>query len=206
LYPLREWSHAVGQAAIGGYVYRGPVAELQGKYFYADFVASRIWMLDFDRNTDPATFYGTNGILTDITSLWSALVIDPLDVNYRGDTNIATLNGIDHVVSFGEDNLGNLYVVDFGYGASFAGQYTANAGEIFKLVPGPAPGPPLYWTNQGTNLTFSWPGSFKLQAQTNSAGAGLGSNWIDYAGGGFSPVSVPLDTNANSAFFRLISK
>jgi hypothetical protein len=203
---LREYSHSVGQAAIGGYVYHGPVPELQGKYFYADFVAGRIWMLDFDRNTDPATFHGTNGTLTDITGLWNTLVIDPLDVNYRGDTNIATLNGIDHVVSFGEDNQGNLYVVDFGYGSGFTGQYTANAGEIFKLVPGPAPGPPLYWSNHGTNLTFSWPGSFKLQAQTNSVDVGLGSNWSDYPGGAFSPVSVPVDATASTVFFRLTSK
>jgi hypothetical protein len=207
LYPLREFPHtANGNAVIGGYVYRGPIPELQGKYFYADFVVGRIWMLDFDRDTDPATFHGTNGTLIDVTSLWSALVIDPTDINYRGDTNISTLAGLDHVVSFGEDNLGNLYVVDFGYGAGFNGQYTANAGELFKLVPGPPPGPPLYWTNTGGGLRFSWPGSFKLQAQTNAAGAGLGTNWADYPNGGTTPVTVPMNPTAQGVFFRLVAK
>ena len=41
LYPLREYSHSIGQAAIGGYVYHGPIPELQGKYFYSDFAAGK---------------------------------------------------------------------------------------------------------------------------------------------------------------------
>lgn len=202
-YPLREYSHVGSSgAAIGGYVYRGPIPELQGKYFYADFVFSRIWMLDFDRNTDPATFKGTNGTLTDITSLWNALIIDPTLASYKGDTNITTLGGLDHIVSFGEDNEGNLYVVDFGFGSGFSGQYTANAGEIFKLVPG---GIPLNWTNTGSGLRFSWSGGFKLQAQTNSLNVGLRTNWADYPGGGTSPVTVPIDAAQGTVFFRLIS-
>src|SRR5262249_13736952 len=73
-YPLREWSHTSvsgAGAAIGGYVYRGPIPELQGKYFFADFTTNKVWMLSFDRNTDPNTFKGTNGTLTDVTTLWN---------------------------------------------------------------------------------------------------------------------------------------
>ena len=201
-FPLREYSHTVGQAAIGGYVYRGPIPELQGKYFYADFVTAKVWMLDFDRNTSPAIFGGTNGILTDVTALWNSLIIDPAVPSYRGDNNVATINGLDHVVSFGEDNLGNLYVVDFGYGAGFNGQYTASAGEIFKLVPDPV----LNWTNTGGALQFSWPAGFKLQAQTNSLGVGLRTNWSDYPGGGTSPLSLPVDPLQDAVFFRLGAK
>ncbi len=208
LYPLQEWPHtnSTGAASIGGYVYRGPIPELQGKYFYADFVASRVWMLDFDRNTDPSTFFGTNGTVTDVTALWDSLVVDPTDPNYRGDENLSTLNGLDHIVSFGEDNLGNLYVVDMGYGTGFSGEYTANAGEIFELVPGPVPGPPLNWTNTDTSVVFSWPGSFKLQSQTNDLATGLGTNWGDYPGGASSPVTVPVDSAQGTVFFRLLSK
>src|SRR5262249_36867359 len=62
-FPLRQFGHlAAGGAAIGGYVYRGPIPELQGKYFFADFVNCRIWMLDFDRNTDPTNYNGVNGM------------------------------------------------------------------------------------------------------------------------------------------------
>ncbi len=196
LFPLREWTHGVGFAAIGGYVYRGPIPELKGKYFYSDFVTGRIWMLDFDRNADPSTFHGTNGVLKDVTLLWSQKIIDQAVTNYTGDINLNTLSGLDHIVSFGEDNLGNLYLVDFGYGSSFDGQYTANAGEIFEVVPDPA----LTWTNLGSSVTFSWAGTYKLQAQTNTAGA----NWFDYPGGTNSPVTVPFDGAQSTVLFRLV--
>jgi hypothetical protein len=203
LFPLQEFIHnSTGNAVIGGYVYRGPITELQGKYFYTEYVTNRIWMLDFDRNTDPSTFHSTNGILTDVTTLWSSLIIDTNVSSYRGDTNVSTINGLDHVVSFGEDNEGNLYLVDFGFGAGFQGQYTANAGEIFKLVPNPA----IIWTNTGTALQFSWPAGFKLQAQTNSLNVGIRTNWIDYPGGGTSPITVPIDVLQDTVFFRLSAK
>jgi hypothetical protein len=201
-YPIREYSHSIGLAAIGGYVYHGPIPELQGKYFYSDFVTGRLWMLDFDRNTPSGAFGATNGVLTDVTALWNSLVVDPLNPSYVGDTNIATLGGLDHVVSFGEDNSGNLYVVDFGFGSGFSGQYTANAGEIFKLVPGTA----LYWTNTETNLTLWWPGNFKVQSQTNSLDAGLSTNWVDYPAGGASPLTIPIDMARDTVFFRLAPK
>ena len=201
LFPIQTYSHSVGQAAIGGYVYHGPIPELQGKYFFADFVAGRIWMLDFNRDTDPAIFHGTNGILTEVTTNWNSLVIDPASPNYKGDTNLATLGGLDHVVSFGEDNAGNLYLVDFGYGTGFAGQYTAGAGELFELVPGTK----LNWAKTLTGIQFWWPGSFKLQVQTNSFASGPGSNWSDYPGGVTSPITVPIDTQSGTVFFRLIS-
>jgi glucose/arabinose dehydrogenase len=201
--PVREHSHAIGDCAIGGYVYRGPIPELQGKYFYADFVAGRIWMLDFNRDTPPSTFNGSTGTITEMTGLWSTMIVDPLDPTYAGDTNINTQRGIDHVVSFGEDNAGNLYVVDFGFGAAFNGQYTANAGEIFKLVTGAAP-PVLNVTTNGSGLQFSWTGTFHLQYQTNGPGLGLGTNWINYPGGGSNPVTVPFNLNLGSSFFRLV--
>jgi glucose/arabinose dehydrogenase len=34
--PIAEYDHSVGEAVIGGYVYRGAIAELQGKYVFAD--------------------------------------------------------------------------------------------------------------------------------------------------------------------------
>jgi hypothetical protein len=64
-------------------------------------------MLNFDRDTNPSTFKGTNGILTDVTSLWNSLIIVPAVPGYR-DNSLSTINGLDHIVSFGEDNQGNL--------------------------------------------------------------------------------------------------
>jgi hypothetical protein len=137
LSPIRTYSHGVGLAVMGGYVYRGPIAELQGKYFYGDFVRSKFFQLDFDRNQTPN---GANGTLTDVSTLWQSLVYDPIDPTYLPSSSITDLAGLDHIVSYGEDNAGNLYLVDFGNQSgsqgSFDGQYpAAGLGEIFRLVP-----------------------------------------------------------------------
>lgn len=34
--PIAEYDHSVGEAVIGGYLYRGGIAQLQGKYIFAD--------------------------------------------------------------------------------------------------------------------------------------------------------------------------
>jgi hypothetical protein len=135
--------------------------------------------------------------------LWNTRILDASNSTYRGDVTVATLAGLDHIVSFGEDNDGNLYLVDFGWGAGFSGQYTANGGELFKVVPDPT----LVWTNSDTEMQISWDNSaFKLQVQTNSLATGLGTNWVSYPGGGTSPVTVPIDANAEVIFFRLTAK
>jgi hypothetical protein len=209
--PIQTWHHVsngTGDCAIGGYVYRGPIPELQGKYFFSDFVQAKLYMLDFDRNTSPAAYTGSNGTLTDVTLLWNELVVDTTSNTYRGDTNIGAITGLDRVVSFGEDNDGNMYLVDFD-AAAFSGtsidpQYQANTGEIFKLVPGPVPPPALNATPSTTNITFTWTGPlFKLQSQTN----GLDPNsWTDYPTGTTNPVMVPFDGAQSSVYFRLHSK
>jgi hypothetical protein len=141
LEPLQQFMHdGGGEAVIGGYVYRGPVAELQGKFFYSDFVttgnANQIWMLEFGRNTPVANYNGNNGTRTDVSALWQSLVFDPTDPSYGPNSTTGSSAGLDHIVSFGEDNAGNLYLVDFGNGAGFNGQYpAAGLGEIFRIVP-----------------------------------------------------------------------
>jgi hypothetical protein len=141
LNPLQQKSHASGdQAWIGGYVYRGPVAELQGRYFFSEFVTQKVYQLQFDRNTPAASFNGANGTRTDVTNLWNALVMDPTDPTYLPSTSATDMAGLDHLVSFGEDNAGNLYLVDFGNRSpsqsSFNGQYpNAGLGEIFRVTP-----------------------------------------------------------------------
>lgn len=89
-----------GNAVTGGVVYRGPVPELQGLYIFGDYVSSRIWAFD------PADPYGT------IMDLTSVLAPPP------GQGEIGS------IVAFGEDAVGNVYIVD-------------NGGEIFKIVPEP---------------------------------------------------------------------
>jgi Concanavalin A-like lectin/glucanases superfamily len=77
--------------------------------------------------------------------------------------------------------------------------------DLLNYVPVP-PGtvPILNYTNVGGGqLQFSWTGSGILQSQTNSLSAGLGTNWVDYPGGGTSPVTVPVDASQGSVFFRV---
>jgi glucose/arabinose dehydrogenase len=104
----------VGIAITGGYVYRGPVTQLVGRYFFADFGTAHLWSLVWD-GTAPSLANGTNFIgLTD----------------HSGDPVFAPdVGAISSISSFGEDAAGNLYILDLD-------------GEIFRL-PEPAGALPL---------------------------------------------------------------
>jgi glucose/arabinose dehydrogenase len=88
--PIYFYDHTVGQAIIGGYVYRGMSNGLQGQYFFADEVAGKIFTLRFN---------GTSWVATERTS---QIVTDAGVINNPS--------------SFGEDGRGNLYMVDIGAG------------------------------------------------------------------------------------------
>jgi len=125
LNPIYDATHAEGVTSIvGGYVYRGPVSALQGQYFFADTVSHQIWSATFDRDTDPSAFDGANMTgLTDRTGALHALIP-------------AGGGPIDNIVSFGEDNTGNLYIIDYGDGdAGF--RPTAGTGQVFVIQPLP---------------------------------------------------------------------
>ncbi len=44
--PLLDYPRSDGQSVTGGYVYGGPIVELQGKYIYGDFANGKIWAVD----------------------------------------------------------------------------------------------------------------------------------------------------------------
>src|SRR5262249_30677801 len=85
---IYSYNHTVGNSITGGYVYRGEAEALQGQYFFADFIAGKVFTLQHTGSTWTAT---------DRTS---QLVIDH--------------GSITNPSSFGEDARGNLYLVDFG--------------------------------------------------------------------------------------------
>lgn len=101
-----------GFSVTGGTVYRGPIPELVGRYFFADFFTARLWSFRPDGD-DPTLFDGTN--YTDFVDHST----DPRFVPDEGS--------IDGVSSFGEDAAGRLYVLDL------------QDGEVF-LVPEPTAG------------------------------------------------------------------
>ena len=101
---LRGSGSTEGRSVTGGYVYRGPIPELQGVYFFGDFVNQRIWSFNFD-GSDPDLFNGSN--ITNFTD-WTDLIT----------TDIGTINNIS---SFGENvDTGEAFIVDYG-------------GEIFRV-------------------------------------------------------------------------
>lgn len=94
----------VGNAVTGGYVYRGPEAEFYGRYFFSDHVSGGIHSLRFD-GAAPADHDGTN---------YTELTDHSAEPRFLPD-----LGSIDGVSSFGEDGLGNLYVIDLADGEIF---------------------------------------------------------------------------------------
>lgn len=121
--PIYEYNHGSGEfqgrSVTGGYVYRGPIAALQGHYFFADYVSRRLFSFRFN-GADSADFNGTN--VTDLID-WTLIATDGSGNNIRRNWS-----------SFGEDALGNLYLVD-------------HAGSIFRIAAGaiPEPASALLW-------------------------------------------------------------
>ena len=78
-----------GVSVTGGYVYRGPIKSLQGKYFFADYANHRIWSLKVK-----------NGNMEQFED-WS-------DAFKHSGKKIKSIS------SFGEDLKGNLLIISYG--------------------------------------------------------------------------------------------
>jgi hypothetical protein len=106
--PVSQYLHGSGEkqgnTIIGGYVYRGPITSLAGLYVFADYINGHIWTL-------PAASLVQG-------SLFPAGSYERRNLDFTPDAGT-----IDQIVSFGEDDAGNLYIVDI-------------TGEIFEVVPG----------------------------------------------------------------------
>jgi glucose/arabinose dehydrogenase len=96
--PVLEYSHSVGNAITGGYVYRGTAlgATYGGRYFFGDFGTGRVWSL---RMTT-----GANGVpfATDV-------------VEHTAELGGAATVG--NISSFGLDANRELYIVSYSRGA-----------------------------------------------------------------------------------------
>ncbi len=96
LMPIVEHDHANFRSITGGFIYRGTrLKELQGSYIYGDYDTGRIWMFRYDRQKKT---------VSDHRELYKS--------NLR-------------LVGFGEDNAGELYLLDH------------MGGRISRLVPNP---------------------------------------------------------------------
>lgn len=97
LAPEAEYLHGTGprqgNSITGGYVYRGPVEALQGQYFFGDFVTGNLWSI-LVRDISLNTIGSDQFILR------------------RADFT-PNQGAIGNIASFGVDQAGNLYIVDF---------------------------------------------------------------------------------------------
>ncbi|MFL7794608.1 MAG: PQQ-dependent sugar dehydrogenase [Anaerolineae bacterium] len=116
--PIAEYSHSVGRSVSGGFVYRGILyPNLVGRYFYADFVDGKIWSL-YKTSSNP--------------DAWS---VPELEL----DTSL-------NISAFGEDEQGELYVVDWG------------GGRIRRLADVNGPSPNLTGSRKGASAISVDPG------------------------------------------------
>lgn len=96
--PILDYDRSVGGTVIGGYVYRGTqIPALQGKYIFGDYLAGKVFALDYD-GTTVSNFQ-------DITSML-----------FPTRTGGFTLL---NPASFGEDANGELYIVDIANGSVY---------------------------------------------------------------------------------------
>lgn len=91
--PIFEYSHTDGRSITGGHVYRGSAlgASFRGRYFFGDFVSSRVWSTRLTVNA--ATGEATASDLIEHTADLGAAAASPS--------------------SFGVDAAGELYVVNY---------------------------------------------------------------------------------------------
>lgn len=79
--PIWQYDHRIGKSITGGHVYRGPqFPELVGHYLYGDYVAGKLWALNYDQQ--------------------SGEVIRNMSIPWNGQP----------VLAFGEDEQGEIYV------------------------------------------------------------------------------------------------
>jgi glucose/arabinose dehydrogenase len=96
--PIASYPRATGQCITGGYVYRGSaIPQLRGAYLYADYQSAAFFALRMQGGT---------------------LAAEPTDIT----SNINPDKAVDAITSFGQDNLGEMYLTTF-------------TGQLYRLDP-----------------------------------------------------------------------
>jgi glucose/arabinose dehydrogenase len=155
--PVFAYGRDSGQSIVGGFVYRGDAEAMQGEYLFADFVSGRVWSLLQAQGVP---------IVTERSGL-----VSPDD---------ATL---DSPSSFGEDAVGNLYLVDYD-------------GDLFRLDPGGSSadagdslrgggGGDMIFAGSGGDVVLGEDGDDELRGQSGNdlLDGGLGSDVIQGGSG-----------------------
>ena len=105
--PVAEYLHGTGprqgNSVTGGHVYRGPVEALRGHYIFGDFIRGHVWSIPVSQVRFGSTLSSSTFTLR--------------NADFAPDVGAIT-----NISSFGVDQSGNLYIVDFD-------------GEIFRIEP-----------------------------------------------------------------------
>ncbi len=148
--PLYEYSHASFRCSVtGGYVYRGGITSIQGRYFFADYCTAEIW--SFRR--DPV--------------LGAVDLIDHTAALQPASGSIGAVSG------FGEDGFGELYIVDRGGGSNgevfkivgFPSGYVLDGfGGVHPIggAPAVAPPTPYFGFDAGIDVELAASGLYVL--------------------------------------------
>ena len=95
--PVDTYTHQVGQSVTGGYVYRGSaVPGLRGHYLYADYQTKHVFRFRIE-----------NGVVADRVEITDQIVAP------------AGGAAVGNISSFGQDNAGEVYVVEYDNGAVY---------------------------------------------------------------------------------------
>jgi glucose/arabinose dehydrogenase len=96
--PVAEYTHGTGptqgRSVTGGYVYRGQIEALNGQYFFGDFVSGNIWSVP-------------------VTRLVQGQTVAESAFTLRRTAFTPVTGTINNISSFGLDQNGNLYIVDY---------------------------------------------------------------------------------------------
>lgn len=101
--PIRTYGRTEGCSITGGYVYRGSaIPGLEGTYFFADYCNATVWSFRYSPSGGVTSFRNRS-----------------LELRAEGDR-------ISSIVSFAEDNAGEMYILEQGSGS-------AN-GELWQII------------------------------------------------------------------------
>ena len=92
--PMWQYNHSgsgCDGSVTGGIVYRGPIAEIYGHYFFADYCLDKIWSFEWDGDA----------VLSE-------------EITDRPSDFSPPVGTIDDIVAFGEGGFGEMYIVDRG--------------------------------------------------------------------------------------------
>jgi glucose/arabinose dehydrogenase len=120
--PIHEYPHGAGASVTGGFVYRGTELGLgtRGRYFFADFVQSRIWSVRLSVNA-----FSGEATASDL-------------IEHTAELNVGSAMRLPS--SFGEDANGEIYVVSYlGTVHRLAGTGPPESSGAKRRPPGQAP-------------------------------------------------------------------